>query len=94
MTIFEDNSFSKPHPDAIAPRHALMLIRKHSTGRWHIAFVPAGARYGDISQIHIFEEYQFRERDDALAALKDAHQEILSKAEKLRSAVKRVDKKS
>jgi hypothetical protein len=91
---FDENSFRAPDPTAVANRHAIMLVRKRSTNMWHIAFVPKGVRFNDTANVHIFEEYKFRQRDDALAAMKDAYTEIVRKAETIREKVKLMDKKS
>ena len=82
-----DDSFRAPSPHAVANRHALMVVRLRRTGKWHIAFVPKGARFNDPAHVHIFKEYEFATVQEARAKMKDAQAEIRKKADKLRQEV-------
>jgi hypothetical protein len=81
------DGYRVPNANAVANRHALMVIRLRRTGKWHIAFVPKGARFGDPTHIHIFSEYEFEHVQDARAKMREAHAEIRKKADRLRQEV-------
>lgn len=91
---FEDNFFKSPDRNAVAVRDAIMVIRMKRTGKWHIAFVPKGVRFSDSSQVHIFKEYEYPDRDTARSELRRVYEEVHRKIEALRENAKPLDKKS